>query len=45
MKEIIETIRRNWENGSWQPTRMKFWAGADLLITDKPLDETVVVVV
>ena len=45
MKEIIETIRRNWENGSWQPTRVEFWAGADLLITDQPLDETAVVVV
>ena len=43
MKEIIETIRRNWENGSWQPTQAEFWAGADLLITEKPLDETAVV--
>lgn len=46
MKRIIGDLRNDWVSGEWKPEGNELFAGAELIVTDKPVDdETSVVVV
>ncbi len=46
MKRIIGELRNDWVSGEWRPKCAELFAGAELIVTDKPVDdETSVVVV
>ena len=46
MKRIIGNLRNDWVSGEWKPEGNELFAGAELIVTDKSVDdETSVVVV
>ena len=46
MKKTIIDLRTDWTSGKWIPNKEEeYWGGADLIVTDKPLEDRAVVVV
>ena len=46
MRQEINGLRTDWISGKWVPdSSREYWGGADLIVTDKPWEDNVVVVV
>ena len=46
MKQKIIDLRTDWISGKWVPdSNREHWGGADLIVTDKPWEDNVIMVV
>ena len=46
MKQEIIDLRTDWISGKWVPdSKREHWGGADLIVTDKPREDSALVVV
>lgn len=45
MKRIIGNLRNDWVSGEWKPEGTELFAGAELIVSDKPVDDDSSVVV